>query len=88
MVDRLYEEPLSASAPINPLLYSQAKQKLISSLYGQQGFAKQHIDSFDEFINFRIREIITSKLNRRITSDSVRDFWLEYTNIRVGLPTF
>lgn len=53
-----------------------------------QGFAKQHIDSFDEFVNYRIAEIITSKLNRRVVSDSVPSFWMEYTGIRVALPTF
>jgi hypothetical protein len=72
----------------NPLAEPSIKNKLIRSLYGLQGFAKQHIDSFDEFVNFRIAEIITSKLNRRVISDSVSTFWMEYTGIKVSLPTF
>jgi len=88
MVDKLYQPPLEPSAPINPLADPKIKNKLIRSLYGLQGFAKQHIDSFDEFVNFRITEIITSKLNRRVVSDSVPSFWLEYTAIRVALPTY
>lgn len=72
----------------NPLSDAATKNKLIRSLYGQQGFAKQHIDSYDEFVNFRIGEIITSKLNKRVISDSVSTFWLEYTGIRVAHPTF
>lgn len=88
MVDRLYEAPMEARPVENPLSDPSTKNKLIRSLYGQQGFAKQHIDSYDEFVNFRISEIITSKLNRRVISDSVSTFWLEYTAIRVAFPTF
>ena len=88
MVDRLYEAPPEAQPAKNPLSDPATKNKLIRSLYGQQGFAKQHIDSYDEFVNFRIREIITSKLNRTVKSDSVDSFCLEYVAIRVGKPTF
>jgi DNA-directed RNA polymerase III subunit RPC2 len=88
MVDKLYEAPLEARPAVNPLADQSIKNKLIRSLYGQQGFAKQHIDSYDEFVNHRIGEIITSKLNRRVISDSVSTFWLEYTDIRVAHPTF
>lgn len=88
MVDKLYEAPLEATPIVNPLSDRTTKNKLIRSLYGLQGFAKQHIDSFDEFVNFRITEIITSKMNRRVISDSVPTFWLEYTGIRVAKPTF
>lgn len=87
MVDKLYQEPLAAEDIRNPLSDQRTKHKLIKSLYGFQGFAKQHIDSFDEFINYRISEIITSKMNRRVISDSVPDFWLEYNAIRVCKPT-
>jgi len=54
MVDKLYDLPLDASPVKNPLSDPKTKNKLIRSLYGLQGFAKQHIDSFDEFINYRI----------------------------------
>lgn len=88
MVDKLYEAPLEMRPAVNPLANPATKNKLIRSLYGQQGFAKQHIDSYDEFVNFRIAEIITSKMNRRVLSESVPSFWLEYTAIRVAMPTF
>ena len=67
---------MEPSPIVNPLADPRIKNKLIRSLYGLQGFAKQHIDSFDEFVNFRIQEIITSKLNIRVISDSVPAFWL------------
>ncbi len=60
---------------------------MIRSLYGQNGFAKPHIDSFNEFIEYQMQTIITSKLNKRITVESVPSFWMEYENIRVGHPT-
>lgn len=88
MVDKLYEHPRESEGQPNPLSHPPTKNKLIRSLYGLQGFAKQHIDSFDEFVNYRMTEIITSKLNRRVISDSVPSFWMEYTGIRVALPTF
>lgn len=47
MVDKLYEMPQEAAPIINPLADRNTKNKLIRSLYGLQGFAKQHIDSFD-----------------------------------------
>jgi len=76
MVDILYEPPIPTTITYNPLTSLKLKNKLIRSLYGVQGFAKQHIDSFDEFVSFRISEIITSKLNKRVISDSVPSFWL------------
>jgi hypothetical protein len=47
MVDKLYQPPITPTAPLNPLADIKIKNKLIRSLYGLQGFAKQHIDSFD-----------------------------------------
>ena len=47
MVDVLYDAPLPACAVVNPLANPKTKNKLIRSLYGLQGFAKQHIDSYD-----------------------------------------
>ena len=54
MLDGLYKAPQTAVPQKNPLAKQQTKNKLIRSLYGLQGFAKQHIDSFDEFINFKM----------------------------------
>ena len=47
MVDKLYQPPLDYKPQVNPLADQKIKNKLIRSLYGLQGFAKQHIDSFD-----------------------------------------
>lgn len=67
MTDNLYGDLLDPVMANDPLKDPKAKNKLIRSLFGLQGFAKPHIDSFNEFVEFRANEIVTSKLNRRIT---------------------
>lgn len=37
----------------DPLKDPKTKNKLIRSLFGLKGFAKQHIESFNEFVEFR-----------------------------------
>lgn len=70
MTEHLYKEGLEslfdASALPNPLKDMRDKNRLIGSMKRLKGFAKQHIDSFNEFIQVRLQEIITSKLNYRV----------------------
>lgn len=49
------------------------------------GLVKQHIDSFDFFLNQEIKEIVRS--NRLIKSDQEEKFWLEFTDVHVERPT-
>ena len=44
-----------------------------------KGLVKQHIDSFNFFIDHEIKEIV--KANRVIRSDVDNTFWLEYVQI-------
>src|SRR6202044_1287115 len=46
---------------------------------------KQHIDSFNYFIEVELKNIV--RANRKVTSDVDQCFWLEYTDIRVLQPT-
>jgi DNA-directed RNA polymerase III subunit RPC2 len=41
-----------------------------------KGLVKQHIDSFNFFIETEIKEIV--KANKRVTSDADPNFFLEY----------
>lgn len=58
-----------------------------------RGLVKQHIDSFNYFINREIKEII--RANALITSDAASGgsddpashFYFKFTDIRVGMPT-
>jgi DNA-directed RNA polymerase III subunit RPC2 len=49
------------------------------------GLVKQHIDSYNFFVEQEIKDIV--RANRSIRSDQEKDFWLEFTDIRVGTPT-
>ena len=45
---------------------------------------KQHIDSFNYFVDVDIKNIL--KANSKVTSDVDPRFWLKYTDINVGFP--
>ena len=49
---------------------------------------KQHIDSFNYFVNTEIEQIVKAKSNVRITSDSDAEWYVQYTAVRVGEPQF
>lgn len=45
---------------------------------------KQHIDSFNYFVDVDIKNIV--KANNKVTSDVDPRFWLKYIDINVGFP--
>lgn len=49
-----------------------------------KGLVKQHIDSFNYFINVDIKKIV--KANEKVTSDADPAFYLKYTDVNVGNP--
>ncbi|TRY87862.1 hypothetical protein DNTS_030010 [Danionella cerebrum] len=49
-----------------------------------KGLVKQHIDSFNYFINVEIKKIMMA--NEKITSDADPMWYLKYLNIYVGMP--
>lgn len=52
-----------------------------------KGLVKQHIDSFNYFINVELKKIL--KANERVTSDVDDSFYLQYVNfIRTHVCTF
>lgn len=46
---------------------------------------KQHIDSFNYFVDVDIKNIV--KANNKVTSDVDPRFWLKHTDINIGFPT-
>ncbi|CAD6889454.1 unnamed protein product [Tilletia laevis] len=71
----------SLSEPIKAI---EDKWELLPAYLQVKGLVKQHIDSFNYFINTDLSNII--KANERITSDIDPRFYLKYTGIRVGMP--
>jgi DNA-directed RNA polymerase III subunit RPC2 len=65
----------SLNAPIKDV---KDKDTLIPAFLSLKPLVKQHIDSFNHLLNVDIQKIITSKHNRRITSDVDPTFYLQY----------
>ena len=60
------------------------KWKLLPAFLKVKGLVKQHIDSFNYFIDVEIKKIV--KANELITSDADPSFYMKYLNISVGKP--
>ncbi|TAQ84906.1 hypothetical protein B7494_g6775 [Chlorociboria aeruginascens] len=68
----------------DPINTAQDKWNLLPAFLKVKGLVKQHIDSFNYFVEHEIKDIV--KANKKITSDVDNHFWLEYTDIYVGEP--
>ncbi|CAO3572516.1 unnamed protein product [Mortierella alpina] len=68
----------------DPIPTVEDKWKLLPAFLKVKGLVKQHIDSFNYFINVDLEKII--KANERVKSDVDPHFYLKYTGIRVGAP--
>ena len=62
----------------------QDKWLLLPAFLKVKGLVKQHIDSFNYFVDVDIKNIL--KANNKVTSDVDPRFWLKYTDIVVGFP--
>ncbi|XP_065222297.1 DNA-directed RNA polymerase III subunit RPC2 [Planococcus citri] len=60
------------------------KWKLVPSFLDVKGLVKQHIDSFNYFINVDIKKIVQS--NDRVTCDVDPLFYVKYLKVSVGKP--
>lgn len=70
----------------DPIKNTEEKEKLVPAFLKVRGLFKQHIDSFNHFVDVEMQRIIKAKVNNRILSDVDPDFYLQYNNIRVGFP--
>ena len=66
------------------LIPFQDKWLLLPAFLKVKGLVKQHIDSFNYFVDVDIKNIV--KANNKVTSDVDPRFWLKYTDINVGFP--
>ncbi|CAL7942914.1 unnamed protein product [Xylocopa violacea] len=60
------------------------KWKLVPAFLKGKGLVKQHIDSFNYFINVEIKKIV--KANEKVLSDADPLFYVKYLNVHVGSP--
>ena len=75
---------LEGADPSQPINTVKEKWKLLPAFLKVKGLVKQHIESFNYFINVDIKKIV--KANELLTSDADPSFYLKYLNITVGKP--
>ncbi|KAK4166168.1 hypothetical protein QBC43DRAFT_233375 [Cladorrhinum sp. PSN259] len=69
----------------DPISAKEDKYQLLPAFLKVKGLVKQHIDSYNYFVEEDIKKIVES--NRLIRSDQDPSFWIEFTDIRVGKPS-
>lgn len=79
--DYLFDDGEDLVKPVNTV---QDKWKLLPAFLKVKGLVKQHIDSFNYFINYEIKKIM--KANQYVYSDADPMFYLKYLSISVGKP--
>lgn len=64
--------------------FLKEKWKLVPAFLEVKGLVKQHIDSFNYFINVDIKNIVMA--NSKVVCDVDPTFYLKYINVHVGAP--
>eukprot|EP00606_Chrysophyceae_sp_TOSAG23-5_P000344 GSChrysophyteH2.ASY1.ANO1.1296.1 assembled CDS len=82
------EELEDLSKPVGTV---EEKWKLLPHFLRMRGLMRQHIDSFNHFINTDIKQIVAARSNREVRvcvrSDVDPKFFLHYTDIYAGEPS-
>ncbi|CAN6653013.1 DNA-directed RNA polymerase III subunit RPC2 [Trichomonascus vanleenenianus] len=68
----------------DPINTAEDKWNLLPAFLKVKGLVKQHLDSFNFFVETDIKKII--KANELILSDVDPEFYLKYMDVRVGMP--
>lgn len=63
------------------------KSKLLPHFLSMRGLMRQHIDSFDHFLNVEIKQVVAAKSNQEVRSDADANFFLQYLDINIGEPS-
>eukprot|EP01041_Mallomonas_annulata_P009010 gene9010-18650_t len=71
---------------VKPIKAVEEKWKLLPHFLRMRGLMRQHIDSFDNFLNVEIKNIVAARSNQEVRSDADPKFFLRYTDIYVGEP--
>jgi DNA-directed RNA polymerase III subunit RPC2 len=72
-------------APVGSL---KDKWRLLPHFLQLRSLMRQHIDSFDHFVNVELKQIVQSESAREIRSEHDPNFYLRYTDCWVGEPKF
>lgn len=80
------EEKYSYEELVKPIKNVEEKWKLLPHFLRLRGLMRQHIDSFNHFVNVDMKEIVAARSNQEIRSEADPKFFLRYTDIYVGEP--
>ncbi|GAA6041926.1 hypothetical protein JCM8097_000226 [Rhodosporidiobolus ruineniae] len=83
-LEAMGQESWKGKSLTDPVKSVTDKWDLLPAFLAVKGLVKQHIDSFNYFVDVDLQAIL--RANARITSDVDPNFYLEYTDIRVGSP--
>lgn len=75
--DILGMKGLSRKTLEQPVKALEDKYELLPAFLRVRGLVRQHIDSFNYFINHEMRKIIRAKGNERVTCDTDANFYLK-----------
>jgi DNA-directed RNA polymerase III subunit RPC2 len=81
------EDESSVHELAKPVKSVEEKWKLLPHFLRMRGLMRQHIDSFDYFVNVEIKKIVNAQSNREIRSEADPKFFLRYTDIYVDRPS-
>jgi DNA-directed RNA polymerase III subunit RPC2 len=68
-----------------PIAAVEDKWKLLPEFLRSRGLVRQHIDSYNYFVQVEIKKILQA--NSEVKSDVDPNFFVRYTDIRVGMPS-
>ncbi|CAJ1354870.1 unnamed protein product [Effrenium voratum] len=63
------------------------KWRLVDLFLEYKGLVTQHIDSYNHFVGVRMQQIVKATSNNVVRSESDKNWFLRYENIRVGKPS-
>jgi DNA-directed RNA polymerase III subunit RPC2 len=70
-----------------PVKSVEEKWKLLPHFFKLRGLLRQHIDSFNYFINTGMKDIVRAQTNYLHRSDVNPAWFFEYTRVNVGMPS-
>ncbi|KAF2840277.1 DNA-directed rna polymeras-like protein III subunit [Patellaria atrata CBS 101060] len=82
--DALLEPFYYGKSLTDPIDTARDKWNLLPAFLKVKGLVKQHIDSFNYFVDVELKNIV--KANQYVRSDVDNKFWWKYTDIRVLSP--
>lgn len=82
--DAMLEPFYHGKALTDPINTAKDKWNLLPAFLKVKGLVKQHIDSFNYFLEVELKKIIEA--NQMVYSDVDDKFYLKYTDIRVSEP--